>query len=172
VLSHPGVGLVRTIQIHMVAMLGEARRAHVRRPVYRRGRRPTGQRLTRDTTTAAPAEDCGSGEATSCAAAAQWRTGDVARRHRWRTRAGGHRGSQQQDSWTCGGAARTWTRRAGVYALLDWDNLPGRATRCFDWSEERDVGRSRLDRVEGGGENGKPGRTGHQPRCAVAGVLT
>ena len=42
---------------------------------------------------------------------------------------------------------------------------------CSDWSEERDVGRSRLDRVEGGGDNGKPGRTGRHPRLAVTGVL-
>ncbi len=42
---------------------------------------------------------------------------------------------------------------------------------CPDWSEERDVGRSRLDRVEGGGDNGKPGRTGRHPRVAVTGVL-
>jgi hypothetical protein len=42
---------------------------------------------------------------------------------------------------------------------------------CSDWSEERDGGRSRLDRVEGGGDNGKPGRTGLHPRLAVTGVL-
>jgi hypothetical protein len=41
---------------------------------------------------------------------------------------------------------------------------------CSDWSEERDVGRSRLDRVEGGGDNGKPGRTGRH-RLAVTRVL-
>ncbi len=39
---------------------------------------------------------------------------------------------------------------------------------CSYWSEERDVGRSQLDRVEGGGDNGKPGRTGRHPRLAVA----
>jgi hypothetical protein len=42
---------------------------------------------------------------------------------------------------------------------------------CTDWSEERDVGRSRLDRVEGGGDNGKPRRAGRHPRIAVTGVL-
>ncbi len=73
----------------------------------------------------------------------RWRTGDVARRRRWRTGAGGHRGSPHPESWTGGGAARARTRRAGVYALLDWDNLPGRATRLL---RERDVGRSWLDR--------------------------
>jgi hypothetical protein len=35
----------------------------------------------------------------------------------------------------------------------------GAPLACFDYSEERDVGRSRLDRVEGGGDNGKPGWT-------------
>jgi hypothetical protein len=43
---------------------------------------------------------------------------------------------------------------------------------CSDWSVEREVGWSRLDRVEDCGDNGKPGRTGRRPRCAVAGVLT
>jgi hypothetical protein len=33
---------------------------------------------------------------------------------------------------------------------------------CSDWSEERDVGQSWLDRVEGGGDNGKQGRKGNQ----------
>ncbi len=42
---------------------------------------------------------------------------------------------------------------------------------CFDWSEGRDVGRYRLDWVEGGGDNGKPGRTGSHARCADKGVL-
>jgi hypothetical protein len=42
---------------------------------------------------------------------------------------------------------------------------------CFYWSEERDVGRSRLDRVEGGGDNGKPGLTGSHPRLAVTRAL-
>ncbi len=42
---------------------------------------------------------------------------------------------------------------------------------CSDWSEERDVGRSRLDRVEGGGDNWKPGLAGHHPRLAVRVVL-
>jgi hypothetical protein len=31
---------------------------------------------------------------------------------------------------------------------------------CSYWSEEGDVGRTLLDRVEGDGEDGKPGRTG------------
>jgi hypothetical protein len=60
------------------------------------------------------------------------------------------------------------TRRAGVYARLDWDNLP---LAYSDWSKERDVRWSRLDRVKGGGDNGKPGRTGRHPRLAVTGVL-
>jgi hypothetical protein len=65
-------------------------------------------------------------QATQCRL--RWRTGDVARRRRLRTGAGGHRGSPQSESWTGGGAARARTRRAGVCALLDWDNLPGSAT--------------------------------------------
>jgi hypothetical protein len=48
---------------------------------------------------------------------------------RWRTGAGGHQGSPRQESWTGCGADRARTRRAGVYALLDWHNLPGRVTR-------------------------------------------
>ncbi len=63
----------------------------------------------------------------------RWRTGDVAQRRRWRTGAGGHRGpgSPQPESWTGGGKARARTRRAGVCALLDWENLPGRCTRLL-----------------------------------------
>jgi hypothetical protein len=50
-----------------------------------------------------------------------------------------------------------------------WTVTTCRATplACSDWSEERNVGRSRLDRVKGGGDNGKPGRTGSHPRLAV-----
>jgi hypothetical protein len=49
-------------------------------------------------------------------------------------------------------------RRARVY----WTGTTCRAAplACSDWSEERDVRQSRLDRVEGGGDNGKPGRRG------------
>ncbi len=50
---------------------------------------------------------------------------------RWRTGAGGHRGSPQPESWTGGGAASVQTRRAGVCAPLDWDNLLGLATRLL-----------------------------------------
>ena len=54
---------------------------------------------------------------------------------------------------------------AGVYTWLDRNNLPGRVTRllrwseergagrepgCSEWSEKRDAGWARLDRVEGG----------------------
>ncbi len=42
---------------------------------------------------------------------------------------------------------------------------------CSDWSEERDVRRSRLDRVEGGRDNGKPDRAGRHPKLAVTVVL-
>jgi hypothetical protein len=82
--------------------------------------------------------------------------------------------SPQLESWTGGRAARARTLRAGVYAPLDWDNLSGLATRlpcvCSDWSEERDVGLSRLDWVEGGVDDGKPGQTGRHPRLAVTAV--
>ena len=39
---------------------------------------------------------------------------------------------------------------AGIYAPLDWFNMPGRITRLPLWSKERDAGRTRLDWVEGG----------------------
>ncbi len=40
---------------------------------------------------------------------------------------------------------------AGIYASLDWYDMPGRITRLPRWSKERDAGRVRLDQVEGGG---------------------
>jgi hypothetical protein len=41
---------------------------------------------------------------------------------------------------------------AGVCTLLDRENLTCRAVSldCSEWSEEKDAGRARLDRVEGG----------------------
>ncbi len=47
-----------------------------------------------------------------------------------------------------------------------WTGTTGRVASlaCSDWSEERDVGRSRLDRVEGCGDNCEPGRTGSRTR--------
>jgi hypothetical protein len=39
--------------------------------------------------------------------------------------------SRSHGPWTGGGAARARTRRAGVYAPLDWDNLSGRTTRLL-----------------------------------------
>ncbi len=83
----------------------------------RRGRRGSGGRVT------SHIGAIGRGPEPAESQATQWRTGDVARRRRWRTGAGGHRGSPQSESWTNGGAARAQTRRAGVYAPLDWDNL-------------------------------------------------
>ncbi len=50
-----------------------------------------------------------------------------------------------------------------VWTPLDRNNLLGRVTHLLDWSEERDVGRSGLDRVEGGGDTTAtvtPGRDG------------
>ncbi len=58
-------------------------------------------------------------------------------------------------------------------STYSWTGTTCRAAplACSDWSEERDVGRSLLDRVEGDGDNGKPGRAGRHPRIAVTGVL-
>jgi hypothetical protein len=39
---------------------------------------------------------------------------------------------------------------AEIYASLDRCNLLGSITRLHQWSKERDAGRMRLDRVEGG----------------------
>ncbi len=77
------------------------------------------------------------------------------RRRRWRTGAGGHQGVPRPESCAGGGAAR-----AGVCALLDWHELPGRAAPRSCWSGERGVGRSRLGRVEGDGDYGEPGQAG------------
>ncbi len=88
--------------------LGTARRAHVRRTVLRRGRAAGAAAAeARHTTMTAPAEDHGE---------------DRSQRS-YKLHSGG--------SWTGSGAARARTRRAGVYALLDWDNLPDRATRLL-----------------------------------------
>ena len=40
---------------------------------------------------------------------------------------------------------------AGIYAPLDWFNMPGRITRLPRWSKEpeRNAGRARLDLFEG-----------------------
>jgi hypothetical protein len=54
--------LVRTIRVHTTAMLGAARRAHVCRTVHRRCRRGRGAAVdSRDTTTKALEERCGTG---------------------------------------------------------------------------------------------------------------
>jgi hypothetical protein len=88
--------------------------------------------------------------------------------------AGRHRGSPQPESWTGGGAASLAELGLGEQESTHrWTGTTCRAAplACSDWSEERDVGRSRSYRVEGGGDNGKPGWTGRHPRCAVTGVL-
>jgi hypothetical protein len=136
----------------------------------------------------------GAAGAAGAAAAAELQA--THRRHRWRTRAGGVTGytvaasvqdwrrraavpvedrsrrtsmepaagvMDRQRSGQCSESESRSLRTAGL-------GQPA-GPRCSDWSEERDVGRSRLDRVEGGGGNGKPGRTGRHPRLAVKGVL-
>jgi hypothetical protein len=77
----------------------------------------------------------------------------------------GERHQLQLESWTGDGAARARTRTSCVTGTT----CRAASLACSDWSEERDVGRSGVDRVEGGGDYGELGR---QPRCAVAGVLT
>ncbi len=95
--------------------------------------------------------------------ATQWRlrsrTGDVVRRRRWRTGAGGHQGSRQQESWT--ESERPELGLGELESAHCWTGTTCRAVplACSDWSEESDVGLSLLDRVEGCGDNGNPGRT-------------
>ncbi len=47
------------------------------------------------------------------------------------SRGGAGVGSPQPESWTGSAAASARTLRAGVYALLDWHNLPVHATRLL-----------------------------------------
>ena len=122
----------------------------------RHWRRTRGRRSYKLHTAAAPVEDRGRrGGSTGGGPGA-------ARRRRWRTGAGGHQGSPQPESWTGGGADRARTRRAGVYALLDWPNLPGRVTRLLrlEWGEGRwtaTVGPGRRQwRLRGAGSDGPP----------------
>jgi hypothetical protein len=180
-LSRQRVGLASpAIQIHTTAMLGAARRAHVCRTAD-----------ARDTTATAPAEDRGTGRASRgletlcCGVGGEpkpaelqatqrrllWRTGDVAQRRRWRTGAGDIEGARSRSHGPT--AERPELGLGEPESMHRWTGTTSWAgpLACSDWSEERDVGRSRLDRVEGGGDNEKPGRTGRQPRCAVAGVL-
>jgi hypothetical protein len=144
--------LVQTKQIHTTAMLGAARRAEVRRTVHRLGRR---------------GRHCSCGGITSYTSAAS--VGDRSRRS-YRLHSGGSGGERETSRGGAGGgpepadiegarsrsygggAARARTRRAGVYAPLDWTTCRAAPLVCSDWSEEKDAGRSRLDRVEGGGE--------------------
>ena len=97
----------------------------------RHWRRTRGRRSYKLHTAAAPVEDRGRrGGSTGGGPGA-------AQRRRRRSGAGGHQESPQPESWTGGGADRAQTRRAGVYALLDWHNLPGRVTRLLrlEWGE-------------------------------------
>ncbi len=80
----------------------------LRRTVLRRGRAAGAAAAdARDKTTTAPAED----------------RGEDRSQRSYKLHSGG--------SWTGSGAARARTQRAGVYALLEWDNLPDRATRLL-----------------------------------------
>jgi hypothetical protein len=148
----------------------------------------------RDTTTTAP-----EAELQATHRRLQYRTADVVRR-RWRTRACGVTGytvAAPVEDWRRRAEAPVEDRSlrtsrepaAGVMdrrrsgqssdsesrSLHSW-TASGTTCRaaplaCSDWSEGRVVGRSRLDRVEGGRDDGKPGRTGRHLRCAVTGVL-
>jgi hypothetical protein len=136
-------------------MLGAARRAHVRRTVHRRGRRGrrgSGVGVT-GYTVAAPMED-------------------------WRRRAAESVEDRSRRTSREPSAGVMDRRRSGQSSgepesTHRWTGTTCRAAplACSDCSEERDVGRSRLDRVEGGGDNGMPGRTGRHPRLAVTRVL-
>jgi hypothetical protein len=73
-------------------------------------------------------------------------------RRRYKGTCGGHRWGPQAESWTDCGVAGARTRMAGVFASLGW----AASLDCSEGSKERDAGRARLDRVEGG----DPRRTG------------
>jgi hypothetical protein len=74
-------------------------------------------------------------------------------------------------SWSHGSAAERPALGLGEpESVHRWTGTTCRAAplACSDWSEERDVGRSRLDRVEGNSRhNGKQGRAIRHPRLAV-----
>jgi hypothetical protein len=140
-------------------MLGAARRAHVRRTVHRRGQRRRSYKL---------------------------HIGGIEDRSRrsYRLHNGGSDGGLETSRGGAGGGLEpadiegARSRSHGPAAELPelglgepesthrWTGTTCRAAplACSDWSKERDVGRSRLDPVEGGGENGKPGLTGCHPR--------
>jgi hypothetical protein len=129
--------------------------------------------------------------AAGAAAAAELQ--DTHRRHRWRT---GTRRSYRLHSGGSGGGLETSRSSAGggpepadIEGARSRSHGPaGRIGQRSDSESRslrtaglgqpagprhspRDVGRSRLDRVEGGGDNGKPGRKGRHPRLAVTRVL-
>jgi hypothetical protein len=132
----------------------------------------------------------GAAGAAGAAAAAELQT--THQGHRWRTGADGVTG------YTVAALVEDWRRRAAApvedrepadingpaaerpalrlgepESVHHWTGTTCLAAplACSDSSEERDVGRSRLDRVEGGGDNGKPGRASRHPRLAVTRVL-
>ena len=76
----------------------------------------------------------------------------------WGRRGGTGGGPEPKD--IKGPAGRT--RMAEIYASLDWYNR-GQHHSTPQWSEERDAGRMRLDRVEGGDSRRTgPSRTTNQ----------
>jgi hypothetical protein len=85
----------------------------------------------------------------------QYKSGDVVRRHRWRTGAGGVTG------YTMAGPVKDWRRRAAA---------------PVEDREPADIGGARPESWTGGGAarartREAPGRTGRHPRCAVTRVL-
>ncbi len=107
----------------------------------------------------------------------RWRTGDVARRRRWRTGAGGHRGSRRTSSEPAAGVMDR--RRSGQRSDSESRSLhtAGLGQPAGPRHSPAPTGVRRgtsdghgLDRIEGGGDNGKPSRTGRHPRVAVTGV--
>ena len=64
------------------------------------------------------------------------------------------------------------TRMAGIYSMLDRDNMPGRITRLPCWSKERGAGRGavgsgRWQRITLDRADSEP-----EPRCTVGGWVT
>ncbi len=83
------------------------------------------------------------------------------------TGAGGHRGSPQPEAWTGGSDSESRSlRTAGLGQPAGPRHSPAPTGVRRGTSDGHG-----FDRVEGGGDNGKPGRAGRPPRLAVTGVL-